>query len=322
VNGYDAPSGLAISRDGTKVVVTGVSSSTKSTFDAGFAFDYRTIAYNVSTGAMLWTSRYNGPWNNHDRASAVAISPDGSKVIVTGDTAPDIEGPTDYATIAYSASTGATLWTRLYNGPGNGWDSARSLAISADGTKVIVTGESDGGLPSHEDYSTIPYNTSTGVTLWAKRYHGGYGGDYPKHVAISSDGTRVIVTGTSESASIRDFLTIAYNASTGATLWTKRHSGPGRGPDSPDALAISQDGTRVIVAGDSDGGLTDYDYLTTALNASTGELLWAKRYNGPVDRLDSVTDVAIRPDGLQVIVTGASDGGVTRYDYLTIAYAM
>jgi hypothetical protein len=62
------------------------------------------------------------------------VSPDGSTVFVTGESA-GTSGYQDYATVAYSASTGARLWTSRYDGPGNLDDVARALEVSPDGRR-------------------------------------------------------------------------------------------------------------------------------------------------------------------------------------------
>ena len=45
------------------------------------------------------------------------VSPDGSKVFVTGYSVGSASGY-DYATVAYDASTGSELWVKRYDGPG------------------------------------------------------------------------------------------------------------------------------------------------------------------------------------------------------------
>jgi outer membrane protein assembly factor BamB len=72
------------------------------------------VAYDATTGAVLWARRYKGPADQDDNATGVGVSPDGRTVFVIGDswgTYPD------YATVAYDASTGAALWVSRYNGP-------------------------------------------------------------------------------------------------------------------------------------------------------------------------------------------------------------
>jgi len=144
---YDGASSVAASPDGAKVIVTGTSLA------PGSDYDYATVAYDSSTGAKVWLKRYNGPRNGPDLASSIAISPDGSKVFVTGQS--EGRGTNyDYATIAYDMSTGATQWVARYNGPGNDWDRANSIASSPDGSKVFVTGRSP-GIETDDDYATV-----------------------------------------------------------------------------------------------------------------------------------------------------------------------
>jgi hypothetical protein len=154
--------------------------------------------------------RYNGPANGSDAAASVAVSPDSSKVFVTGKS-PGTTSFDDYATVGYNAATGAPLWTRRYNGPGNGADAA--AWVTANGSKVFVTGKSRGSTTS-DDYATIAYNPATGAPLWAKRHNGpGNGVDGARAVAASPDGSKVFVTGGSTgSGTFQDYGTIAYQA--------------------------------------------------------------------------------------------------------------
>ena len=77
-NGDDRASALRIIRNGSEVFVTGSSTGTAS------GSDYATLAYNAKNGSLLWARRYSGPGKNDDRASALSVSPDGSKVFVAG----------------------------------------------------------------------------------------------------------------------------------------------------------------------------------------------------------------------------------------------
>ena len=165
--------------------------------------------------AKLWVSRYNGPANGFENASGVAASPDGSRVFVTGHSTGTPTGM-DYATLAYDASTGNKLWLKRYNGPGNGDDSAYSVAASPDGSRVFVTGASAGtGGFGGLDYATVAYDASTGDRLWVKRYNGPgtLDAEEAHSVAASPDGSKVFVTGLSPGITTGfDYATVAYDA--------------------------------------------------------------------------------------------------------------
>jgi WD40 repeat protein len=160
-------------------------------------------------GSQLWVQRYNGPGNSFDAASSVAVSPGGSRVFVTGASQGTRSGQ-DYATVAYSAATGARLWAARYNGPGNGNDAASSVAVSPDGSRVFVTGASRGAIIT--GYLTVAYSAATGARLWVTRYNGpGNGSDEAYSVAVSPGGSRVYVTGLTGPFP-NDYATVAHSA--------------------------------------------------------------------------------------------------------------
>jgi DNA-binding beta-propeller fold protein YncE len=247
-NGDDQAWSMAVSPSGSTVFVTGTSYGNSS------PADYATVAYNASTGAERWVHRYNGPANGQDKAWSVAVSPAGGTVFVTGYSHGAASGY-DYATVAYSAATGAQMWVRRYNGPANGNDVANSVAVSPTGGTVFVTGYSFD--KDSRAQVTVAYNAATGAQAWVQRNVDGGGGV----VAVSPNGSTVYVTGSSYSTV--DYVTVACNAATGAQLWENRYNGPANGLDNANSVAVSPDGARVFITGSSQG-TAGSDYATIA----------------------------------------------------------
>jgi outer membrane protein assembly factor BamB len=306
---FDKAYSVAVSPNGNTVFVTGTSLTATSYY-------YATVAYSAATGAQKWVARYEimDPFGD---PSVGAVSPDGTKVFVTG-----TSDNSDYTTVAYDAVTGAQLWVARYGGVTGGGSYASSVAVSRDGTKVFVTGESIGTNDGY-DYATVAYNAVTGAQLWAERYNGASTGERgADSVAVS--GSTVFVTGSSYGGSTTnyDYATVAYNAATGAQLWVQRYNGPGSGDDRAYSAAVSPSGTTVYVTGYSYGGsTTNVDYATVAYNAATGAQLWVQRYNGPGD-FNEAYSVAVSPSGTTVYVTGYSYGCICGGgDYATVAYS-
>jgi putative pyrroloquinoline-quinone binding quinoprotein len=316
VSRYDDAVAVAAGPAGRRVFVTGRSTGT------GAGDDYFTIAYDAATGAQLWASRYPGPVEGTAAPAALAMSPSGATVFVTGVSISG-DGVGSYLTIAYDAVTGVQRWVSRYSSgsQGSGQGSlASSMAVSPTGTLVFVTGYSDG--PHGLGYATVAYNAATGAQIWIRRYSGpGSGDDLASSVSVSPTGARVFVTGFSARAdgSGNDFATVAYNAATGVQLWVTRYGTPAS-DNAAIAVTVSPSGGRIFVTGSSlQAG--QYDYVTVGYNARTGTQVWLSRYNGTGNGDDIPAAMAISPTGSKVFVTGWSAGTVPgEADYATIAY--
>jgi DNA-binding beta-propeller fold protein YncE len=308
--GLDAASALAASPAGKVIFVTGVSASSKS------SWDYATVAYAAGTGARLWVRRYTGPGKRRDQAAAVAVSPGGSRVFVTGSSRGAGSGP-DYATVAYAAGTGAQLWARRYDGSAGSIDDASSAAVSPDGKTVFVAGQSFNSDSGSYDCVTIAYNAATGARQWLRRYRERVNiNDLPCRVAVGPAGRNVYVTG----AGLKAYSIVAYGAATGRQLWTRRLARSSHSLVQAASVAVSPGGARVYLTGEQIAAASAPDYLTVAYSAATGTRQWARRYNGTGNGSDVATFVAVSRDGRTVFVTGYSDATNLGYEYATLAY--
>src|SRR5262249_45820114 len=121
-------------------------------------------AARAQGGVPLWTNRYSFVSGGSSGASGIAVDGNGNVFVTGGSRRTADSASSDYATIKYS-NAGIPLWTNRYDGPANGSDEARAIAVDTDGN-VIVTGFSTGiGIgPFLYDYATIKYSSS-GVPL-------------------------------------------------------------------------------------------------------------------------------------------------------------
>ncbi len=294
-SGLDGANAVAVDHDSGNVYVTGHSQG-----------DYATVAYD-KMGNMLWATRYNGPGNSTDEAVAVAVDPGTGAVYVTGYSRGERY---DYATVAYDAN-GNQLWAARYNGPDNWDDEACAIAVDPAAGSIYVTGYC---WAASCDYATVAYDRS-GNLRWAVR-HDGPRGDMDKAYALAVDPSsgNVYVTGMSKGAS-SDYATVAYDRS-GTLLWVAEYDGPGNSMDSATSVAVDPSSGNVLVTGSSRDTFNDY---ATVAYSSSGNFLWAARYNGPAGLNDAATSIGVDAATGNIYVTGYSLGA--NNDYATVAYS-
>lgn len=206
-------------------------------------------------------------------------------------------------------------WENRCDGPASGADGANLVTVDRDGN-VYVTGQSAG---TFDDYLTIKYDAA-GHELWQARYNGpGDGYDRATSVVVDEAGN-VYVTGRSRGVygNYDDYVTIKYDAS-GESLWVARYNGPLSADDQAFDMAVDDAGY-VYVTGWSLGGgpPASWDYATVKYDPD-GRQVWSARYNGPANDSDTAWDLALDHAG-NVLVTGASTGVNTAYDYATVKY--
>ena len=279
------------------------------------------IPAHAAALTQSWAQRYVGG-TDFQYANALVMSPDGRTAYVTGISAgPNHEGdPYDaFATIAYDAQTGAIRWIARYSDADtDNWASA--VVVSPDGQRLFVTGATPNGYP------IVAYNAATGARLWIAHAQGPDYVGFHGELAISPDGRRVYFSGESEigAGPETELLTVALRSATGGTLWTSHFVDPS-GQVRPSAISVDPQGRRMFVTGGT-GDLNQFptptppDWITVAYRGSTGQELWATRFDGTGHGYDEAVAASVTPDGRRVIVAGTSTASNGLPQFAVIAY--
>jgi len=254
---------------------------------------YITVALNAATGQQDWSVLGPGASDGGQGPTAVAVSPDGSQVFVTGRA----------GTIAYASATGVQLWDDPYKVQWHRYPG--QLAVSPGSSAVYVTSPTSEGGKIH--YITTAYATATGAQLWVARYDAGT----LAAIAVSPDGSPVFVTGSGR----HGFATIAYNAATGARLWLA----PSPAVGTAIALAVSPDGSKVFATGGATGTGGDEEYSTKGYSTATGSPLWTAQY-GQAGTSFAPVSLGVSSDDSSVIVTGTGTPASGHSQFATVAY--
>jgi uncharacterized delta-60 repeat protein len=281
--------------------------------------DIVTIMYDTD-GIEKWVNTYNGRSDSYDGGYKIAVDDSGNCYV--GGSATNIGTGEDFILLKYNSS-GVELWNKTYNGTGNDYDYVIAMTMD-DSSNVYITGISV-GAGTHDDFTTIKYNSS-GEQKWVARYNDpdyNYG-ETPRSVAVDISGN-VYVAGWGTSVGRGDMVTIKYDAN-GIQQWIDRYHGPSIGAEGAYVVAFDDLGN-VYVAGAVDGPYnaqneSDGDY-TTIKYSPDGTKRWIATYNGTETKnsWDWILAMKVKPNG-EFFVTGMSEGKdvSTIFDIVTIAY--
>jgi DNA-binding beta-propeller fold protein YncE len=236
-----------------------------------------TIAYDATSGRRRWLAQYAMDGDSVVPGQIVA-SPDGKRIFVTA------FADLDAVTITYTASTGAQRWVvrdRRMAGtaPARDW-----VGVSADGRTLFVAGGVGGS-----GHGVAAYAANDGAKLWTLETSRS---PWSWPMIVPSSTPDVVFLADRDRA---DYLVVAIDARTGRELWRSTYDGAcDHSDDTPTAMAVSADGSRVYVTGYTERrgeGVPCPPFGTIALDAADGERLWTGTFE------NDATEIAVGADG-------------------------
>ncbi|MBI5657034.1 MAG: SBBP repeat-containing protein, partial [Geobacter sp.] len=275
--------------------------------NASWNDDIYVIKY-LNNGTRSWAATpYDG--GSNDYPSAVAFDSSGN-IFLTGYTKVGLYY--NYFTRKYNGSTGAVIWTDVFNGAGTGDDFSRSLAVDSSGN-VYVTGSSV-TASGNEDFYTIKYNGATGARTWERSYNGAANGvDEAISVKVDPVNGQAVVAGTAlTSSGNNDFHVIRYDTD-GNVLWQRTVDRPSSN-DFVAAAAMDRSGN-IHIAGYTDGG-SNTDVLSVWYNAE-GVFSGGMTYNGAANGNDEASSITVNNMG-EAFIGGHTINASGNSDYIVL----
>jgi outer membrane protein assembly factor BamB len=204
-------------------------------------------AFNSLTGATIWQASQSG---TNVQIKAASLSPDGSVLFADG-TSTSGKKAIGFAA-AYSASSGAPLWTVTTGGAGTSVD---GLAVTPSGS--VIVSEWINVASAAIRWVTRALDPATGATLWNRTRNFSSQGPatFASALALSPDGSTAYVAGYSDRWEI-----IGYGTADGTQVWSATYHGQADNF----AYAIAVSGSQVVVTGTSNQGPPIHDVMATA----------------------------------------------------------
>ena len=222
--------------------------------------DFLAAALEPQTGAVVWANLYDWSgaqegWDS-DHLRDALVAHDDSALYLFGRTHVDGSFQDGAFWASVDPDTGAANW--LVAHPAGALDpflTPRRIALAPDGSTLFGLGTRLPGGQTGTEYRlwVQAVDAATGQMLWTSELVTGLAEQFNGHgIAVTRDGAGVLVTaGDGDVAPDAHGLTAAFDADTGALLWTATLEGAGPLDESTRAVLPLPDGRHVITASQS-----------------------------------------------------------------------
>jgi PKD repeat protein len=277
-----------------RLVVDGAGNAYLAFNSVGDGQDIQLHKYSPS-GVLLWSQVISTSFFANDYATSLALSPDETTLVLTG----DIVGGATWITAAYDTATGTRNWLVTAD------EGTAASDVVVDATRVYVTGTgvTDPGTPAMKYLLTVvAYDRATGARLWRTNTKpADSSGAAGLRISKAPDGSLVVAGHASRG--FLDWYIVSFET-TGTVRWEAIRDGGLNTDEIPRGVLVLADGTTVVTGRGGPNLPGGYWPGVTAGYSPNGTLLWEA-----FSAMETVWATAL-PNG-DVCTTGGYDALIT-----------
>ncbi len=262
----------------------------------------------TASGNLIWARSFDGGnENNSDIGISLAVVSSGQSEFIFAACVISVSGYGNQAGLLKYDTSGNLLWSKII---ATGVNASVTSIVSDNSDNIIVAGGTNASP------YVIKFNQS-GDTVWMRQPSippGFYNGTV-NAVTVDSLGN-VYGTGRAYNPNgLEDLLAFRISAP-GVVQWSKIFQ-PGLYNDIGNALVFKHSLLHITGRSDNSSGVADI--ITLKLNASTGDTIWTKRFNGTSNSYDNAYDIKADNSG-NMYIAGQTDGVSFAGDAVAIKY--
>lgn len=293
-------SGVALSREGTKLYIVGTSGFVRQFSIAGaiggIVVDATGVGDIDTVGAVEETEDVNSEDTN---PQGLFISPDGLKLFIVGTSSLEVH---QYSlSVAWDLSSISAVEESF--DVSNEDNNPRSLTFSVEGDKLYITGQTAGEVFQYPLATAWDLSTAGAVE---ESFDVSVEETSPAGIFFKSDGLQMYITGIQSDQVHQYTLSVAWDVSTAVYAATLDSSGEDTAPVD---VFLRDDGRKVYVLGETGDEVHQYP-LATAWDLSSAGVVESQRDLGTEDTTPQ--GIFFKEDRTKLYMTG-SDGEIHQY---------
>ena len=251
-----------------------------------------TTAFDVSTASYV---RRFAVGTQETYPHGMSFNNDGTKIFITGYSGDDVN---EYSlSTAFDVSTASYVQRFVVSSQES---VPQGITFNNDGTKMFIVGSTGDDVNEYSLSTAFDVSTASYVQLFSVNSEA----DRPRDIAFNNDGTKMFIVDQNGAKGVNEYnLTTAFDISTSSYVQNFSVSAQ---ESAPQALAFSNDGTKMFISGSSYPNVYAYN-LSTAFDVSSASYVGNPQGQFWVQLQDiSPTGITFNNDGTKMFMTGTN----------------